>query len=167
VVSFTVPYNGGLDPAGTSTKFVSLKFGYQFWDFKSQGQIWTDLAFVFWGTVQAFNVGGCYLGILKGQAYGGPQLSHSSQRYAACFLFTFSSVTLHKGTHPPTSCKCEGWRVAEAEQRVMEGPVERNGQGHGFNWELASSTEDPVEDGRSSKELQPVEEQGRKTVLKC
>ena len=49
----------------------------------------------------------------------------------------------------------------------MEGPVERNGQGHGFNWELASSTEDPVEDGRSSKELQPVEEQGRKTVLKC
>ena len=108
VVSFTVPYNGGLDPAGTSTKFVSLKFGYQFWDSKSQGQIWTDLAFVFWGTVQAFNVGGCYLGILKGQAYGGPQLSHSSQRYAACFLFTFSSVTLHKGTHPPTSCKCEG-----------------------------------------------------------
>ena len=27
MVSFTVPYNGGLDPAGTSTKFVSLKFG--------------------------------------------------------------------------------------------------------------------------------------------
>jgi hypothetical protein len=49
----------------------------------------------------------------------------------------------------------------------MEEPVERNGQGHGFNWELASSTEDPVEDGRSSKELQPVEEQGRKPVLKC
>ena len=27
VVSFTVPYNGGLDPAGTRRKFVSLKFG--------------------------------------------------------------------------------------------------------------------------------------------
>ena len=27
VVSFTVPYNGDLDPAGTSTKFVSLKLG--------------------------------------------------------------------------------------------------------------------------------------------
>ena len=49
----------------------------------------------------------------------------------------------------------------------MEEPVERNGQGHGFNWELASSTMDPVEDGRSSKELQPVAVQGRRTVLKC
>ena len=47
----------------------------------------------------------------------------------------------------------------------MEGPVERNGQGHGFNWELASSTEEPVENGGSSKVLRPDDEQGRKNVL--
>jgi hypothetical protein len=48
VVSFTVPYNGGLDPAGTRRKFVSLKFGKcRQRDFKSQGQIGTDLAFTF------------------------------------------------------------------------------------------------------------------------
>ena len=47
----------------------------------------------------------------------------------------------------------------------MEEPVEQNGRGHGFNWELASSAEDPVEDGGSSKELQPDEERGRKNVL--
>ena len=55
--------------------------------------------------------------------------------------------------------------VAEAEQGVMEEPVEQDGPGHGFNWKLAGSAEDPVEDGGSSKEPQPVEEQGRKNVL--
>ena len=47
----------------------------------------------------------------------------------------------------------------------MEEPVEQDGLGHGFNWKLASSAGDPGEDGGSSKELQPVEEQGRKNVL--
>ena len=39
--------------------------------------------------------------------------------------------------------------------------MEQNGREHRFNWELASSAEDPVEDGGSSKELQPDEDQGR------
>ena len=111
MVSFTVPYNGGLDPAGTSTKFVSLKFGYQFWDSKSQGQIWTDLAFAFWGTVQAFNVGGCYLGILKGQAYGGPPSAQSLFTKVCCLFFgslSAQSLFTKAPTHPhPASAKGE------------------------------------------------------------
>ena len=49
VVAFTVPYNGGLDPAGTRRKFVSLKFGNAGYGIPKvkdgSGRIWHSL---FW-----------------------------------------------------------------------------------------------------------------------
>ena len=53
----TVPYNGGLDPAGTRRKFVSLKLGIPVLGFQKSRTDLDGSGIRFWGTVQAFDVG--------------------------------------------------------------------------------------------------------------
>ena len=79
----TVPYNGGLDPAGTRRKFVSLKLECRQSAFKSQGQIGTHLAFTFLGPVNQTMM---------------PRVMTSSTSYLRVeATASISSVTLRKG----------------------------------------------------------------------
>ena len=147
-----VPYNGGLDPAGTRRKFVSLKFGNAGYGIPKvkdgSGRIWHSL----FSTCQSNMMAGVMTSLVMSYLRIEPTVTLDSDsrfpRYAL-FMFALGSVLDSQGTHPPTSCMGEGRRVAEAEHGNRGDGV--TWRGHGVNRALASSAEDQWRTARAAR----------------